>query len=240
VRLALAFVLLAAAASSACGNVISRNYEYEEEVFLGLDGSATVYVNASVPALVSLRGVALPLDPRARLDRQVVRELYESPVSHVASVTTSRREGRRYVHVRLTVPDVRGLAEAPLFKWSAYKYGEQDGHFEYSQLMGAAAGQPVGNVGWDGSELIAVRLHLPSRITFHNSPSRKIERGNIVVWEQPLAERLKGAPLEIIARMETQSILFRTLALFGAMGVLVVLTFIAAIWYVKSRKPLSP
>jgi hypothetical protein len=142
--------------------------------------------------------------------------------------------------VRLTVPDVRRLAEAPLFKWSAYTYGEQDGHFEYSQLMGPAAGQPVGNVGWDGSELIAVRLHLPSRITFHNSPSRKIERGNIVVWEQPLAERLKGAPLEIIARMETQSILFRTLALFGAMGVLVVLTFIAAIWYVKSRKPLSP
>jgi hypothetical protein len=36
--------------------------------------------------------------------------------------------------------------------------------------------------------------------------------------------------------METESILFRTLALFGAMGVLVVLTFIAAIWYVKSRK----
>jgi hypothetical protein len=37
--------------------------------------------------------------------------------------------------------------------------------------------------------------------------------------------------------METQSILFRTLALFGAMGVLVVITFIAAIWYVKSRRP---
>jgi hypothetical protein len=36
--------------------------------------------------------------------------------------------------------------------------------------------------------------------------------------------------------METQSILFRTLALFGAMGVLVVITFIAAIWFVRSRK----
>ena len=100
-RLAFALVLIAVLASIACGNVIARKYEYEEEIFLALDGSATVYVNASVPALVALRGVALPLDPRARLDRLVVRDLYETPVSHVASVTTSRREGRRYVHLRI-------------------------------------------------------------------------------------------------------------------------------------------
>ena len=106
--------------------------------------------------------------------------------------------------------------------------------------MQASAGKEVGNVGWDGDELIAVRLHLPSKVTYHNSPSRRIERGNIIVWEQPLAERLKGTPLEVQARMEKESILFRTLALFGAMGVLVVLTFIAAIWFVKSRKPASP
>jgi hypothetical protein len=43
--------------------------------------------------------------------------------------------------------------------------------------------------------------------------------------------------LTIEARMEKESILFRTLALFAAMGVLVVVTFIAAIWFVKSRKP---
>jgi hypothetical protein len=240
VRLAFAFVLIAVLASIACGNVIARKYEYEEELFLGLDGSATLYVNASVPALVALRGVKLPLDAKARLDRQVVRELYESPVSHVASVTTSRREGRRYVHVRITVPDVRRLAEAPPFAWSEYRYLEGDGQFEFSQTIRGAAGQGVGDVGWDGGELMAVRLHLPSVITFHNSPARKTERGNIVVWEQPLAERQKGTPLEVQVTMQNQSILFRTLALFGAMGVLVVLTFIAAIWYVKSRKPSTP
>ncbi len=103
--------------------------------------------------------------------------------------------------------------------------------------MGAAAAQGVGNVGWDGTELMAVRLHLPSKVTWHNAPSKRVERGNIVVWEQSLVERQKGVPVEIVARMETQSILFRTLALFGAMGVLVVLTFIAAIWFVKTRKP---
>jgi hypothetical protein len=237
VRLAFALLQIAALASIACGNVIARKYEYEEEVFLALDGSATVYVNASVPALVALRGVALPLDPAARLDRLAVRDLYETPVSHVASVTTSRREGRRYVHLRLNVADVRRLGDAPLFAWSNYQYREQDGQYEFTQKVGAAANQSVGNVGWDGTELIAVRLHLPSKVTFHDSPSKRIERGNIVVWEQNLAERQKGAPLEITARMETQSILFRTLALFGAMGVLVVITFIAVIWFVRSRQP---
>jgi uncharacterized membrane protein YqjE len=39
--------------------------------------------------------------------------------------------------------------------------------------------------------------------------------------------------------MEKDSILFRTLALFAAMGVLVVLTFVAVIWYVRSRRPAS-
>ena len=236
-RLAFALVLIAVLASIACGNVIARKYEYEEEVYLALDGSATVYVNASVPALVSLRGVKLPVDANARLDRQTVRDFYQSSVAQVASVTTSRREGRRYVHLRLNVSDIRKLGESPIFGWSRYLYRDYEGQYEYSQTMQGAAGQSVGNVGWDGSELIAVRLHLPSKVTFHNSPSRKVERGNIIVWEQALTERQKSAPLEVVARMETQSILFRTLALFGAMGVLVVLTFIAAIWFVKTRQP---
>ena len=235
-RPAFVLVVIAVLASIACGSVIARKYEYEEEIFLSLDGSATVYVNASVPALVALRGVPLPLDPNARLDRTVVRDIYSTPVSRVASVTTSRREGRRYVHLRIGVDDIRRLGEAAPFAWSTYRYLEGD-TFEFAQHMQASAAREVGNVGWDGDELIAVRLHLPSKVTFHNSPSRRIERGNIIVWEQPLSERIKGTPLEVEARMEKESILFRTLALFGAMGVLVVFTFIAAIWFVKSRKP---
>ena len=237
-RLAFALVLIAVLASMACGSVIARKYEYEEEVFLDLDGSATVYVNASVPALVSLRGLGLPIDGRARLDRQVVRDLYETPVSQVASVTTSRREGRRYVHLRITVDDIRRLGEAPPFAWSTYRFLEGDGQVEFSQTLRASAGQSVGNVGWDGSELAAVRLHLPSEVTFNNSPSPRM-RGNILVWEQLLTERLRGSPLEVQARMGNQSILFRTLALFGAMGVLVVITFIAAIWFVRTRQPVA-
>jgi hypothetical protein len=237
VRIALALVLLSVLLSLACANVIARKYEYEEEIFLALDGSATVYVNASVPALVALRGFKLPLDPNARLDRALVRDLYTTPATTVESVTLSRREGRRYVHLRLDVPDIQRLGEAPPFAWSAYRYLEGDATFEFGQQIDEAAGTAVGDVGWDGDELVAVRVHLPSVITEHNSPARKVERGNIVVWEQPLSERLKGVPLTIEATMQKESILFRTLALFGGMAVLVVFTFVGFIWFVKTRKP---
>ena len=236
-RLAFAAVLISVLVSLGCGNVIARKYEYEEEVFLALDGSATVYVNASVPALVALRGAKLPLDPGARLDRMAVRDLYATPVSTVESVTLSRREGRRYVHLRLAVPDIRRLSEAPPFAWSTYRYLEGHDRFEFGQQMGASAAHQVGDVGWEGDELIAVRLHLPSEVDYHNTPSRSGERGNIFVWDQPLTERLKGTPLIIEARMEKESILFQTLALFAGMAVLAALTFVGFIWFVKTRKP---
>ena len=235
-RLAFGLVLVSVLLSTACGGIVSRKYEYEEEIFLALDGSASVYVNASVPALVALRGMNLPLDPAARLDRQVVREIYTSPVTEVANVTTSRRDGRRYVHLRVNVADIRKLGDAAPFAWSQYRYQDKDGLFEYSQTVQDSAGKEVGNIGWEDNELVASRVHLPSKVEFHNSPARTIERGNIIVWEQPLAQRQKGTPLELTVRMQTESILFRTLTLFGMMMVAAALTFAAAIWFVKSRK----
>jgi hypothetical protein len=240
VRIALALVLLSIVLSLACANVVARKYEYEEEIFLALDGSATVYVNASVPALVALRGFKLPLDPNARLDRMVVRDLYNTPATTVENVTLSRREGRRYVHLRLDVPDITKLGEAAPFAWSNYRYLEAGDRFEFGQQINAAAGLDAGNAGWQGDELVAVRVHLPSRVDYHNSPTRRIERGNIIVWEQLLSERINSVPLAIEARMEKESILFRTLALFGGMAVLVVLTFAGFIWFVKTRKPQDP
>jgi hypothetical protein len=225
----------------ACGaNPLSRKYEYEEEVYVELDGSATVYVNAAVPALVALRGVDLPLDPAARLDRQDVRAIFESPVSRVANVSTSRRDGRRYVHVRLDVDDIRRLGEAPVFAWSIYRFDVSGESTRYAQAVGAAAGRDVGNVGWSGAELVAFRLHLPSRVSFHNSPSKEILRGNIIVWAQPLDERRQGAPLEIEVRMDSESILASTLLLFGSMILLVAITFALFIWFIRSRGPAAP
>lgn len=220
----------------ACGtNPLSRKYEYEEEVYVDLDGSATVYVNAAVPALVALRGLDLPLDPRARLDNGDVRAVFETAVSHVANLSTSRRDGRRYVHVRVDVQDIRRLGEAAPFAWSTYAWDVSGETAEYRQYVGEGAGRAVGDVGWTGHELVAFRLHLPSRVTFHNAPSRQILRGNIIVWEQPLPQRLEGVPVDIDVRMDSDSILENTLSLFAVMILLVALTFGGFIWFIRSR-----
>lgn len=230
-----ALILIAAIASASCRSLLSRKYEYEEDVYLALDGSATVYVNASVPALVALRGLNLDVNPRARLDRVAVREMFESPRARVASVSASRRDNRRYVHLRLEVPDIRRLGDAAPFAWSRYDVTRDETLLKYRQTMGASAARAVGDVGWTGRELIAVRLHLPSRVPFHNAPSKTIERGNIIVWEQPLAARAQGQPLDIEVHMETESILAQTLVLFGLMAALVALTFALVIWLVMRR-----
>jgi thiosulfate dehydrogenase [quinone] large subunit len=93
----------------------------------------------------------------------------------------------------------------------------------YRQTLGTSALRPgtLRNFGWDGSELVAFRLHLPSHIRYHNARDvstdqpRSVERGNIVTWEQQLADRLDGQPLTIEVRMDSQSILYRTLWLFA-------------------------
>lgn len=221
--------------SASCRGTFSRKYEYEEDVYLAVDGSATVYVNASVPALVALRGVDLDPSPRARFDRRKVRAIFESPYTQVASVTGSRRDNRRYAHLRINVPDVSKLGEAAPFAWSHYTFQRDGDLIKYEQKLGPSAARDVPNAGWAGSEVVAIRLHLPSRVPFHNAPSKEIERGNIIRWEQTLADRLKGQPIDIEVHMEAQSILVRTLALFGSMVALAALTFAFVIWLVMRR-----
>jgi hypothetical protein len=233
-------VLLVAVLSSSCAGTFSRKYEYDEDIHLALDGSATVYLNASIPALVALRGLDLDPDPRARFDRNKVRALYETPVSHVESLTTSRRDNRRYVHLRLAVSDMRRLSEAAPFSWSRYQLEPNGDVMIYRQTIGPSAGRDVRNAGWTGAEIVAFRLHLPSRVPSHNAPSRTIERGNIIVWDQPLVERIKGRPIAIEVEMDRQSILVRTLTLFGITVLLAGLTFAAAIWWVVRRARGAP
>ena len=207
-------ITMAAAGCSSSGGLF-RQYEYEEDVYLSLDGTATVYVNSSVPALDALRGTTLDTSPSARLDRDAVRAFYTTPVTHVTQVSQSRRSGRRFVHVRLDVDDVRRLGATAPFQWSRYDFRRQDDLYVYLQTIGASANKSVGDVGWSGNEVVAFRLHLPSKIAYHNARVENFKRGNILVWEQPLTSRLRSEPLVLDARMQTESILYRTLTLFG-------------------------
>lgn len=231
--LALTGIASLVAGCSGSGGVLKPQHEYEEEMYLDLDGSATVNINSSVAALVALRGVDLPLDPRARLDRLSVRALFEQPGADV-HVSVSRRDGRRFVHVTIQVDDLRQLAAIAPLAWSTYRFDRRDDVLEYRQTVGAPAGKDVGNVGWNGSEIVGFKMHLPSEILYENADD-DVQRGNILEWEQPLTSRLAGEPLQLEAHIATESILYQTLLLFGSTIVAAAATFALAIWWVARR-----
>ncbi len=241
-----AAVVVLASLLASCGgiNLLSRQYEYEEEIYLDTDGSAAIVVNASIPSLVALRGLALDASVDAAVDRDRIESLYSSPVSRVTRVSRPwRRDGRTFVQVRVETDDISKLSAVQPFGWSRYSFESVPGPSEgqttliYRQSVtnleiDTARVTPHG-VDWTGDELFAVRLHLPSKIAFHNAPSRRVERGNILSWEQPLEGRLRGAPLEIEVRMDGQSILYRTLGIFAMTLTAAVVLLAGAAYWVK-------
>lgn len=225
--------LLAAAALiltvSACGIAGRRQYEYEEQLYLFADGSATVVINASIAALVALHRMPLDPNPRARLDRAAIRELVSEPGLEISRVSRPwRRDGRQFIQIRAETDDVRKLSATKLFGWSNYTLEENEETRKYRQQVGGVPGAAPPGVTWDGSEVVAFKLHLPSRIIFQNV--RRLEdgapggpeRGNILTWEQRLTDRIQAKPIDMQVTLESGSILYRTLWVFG-------LSFAAAI-----------
>jgi hypothetical protein len=243
---AIALLLLAAAAfwfRSSLSDVFGKQYEYEEDLTISLDGSATLTINSSIAALVALRG--LDLDPAAQtVDRDRLRALYESPVTNVVSVPRPwRRRGRQFVQINLEIRDLGKVHETPPLAWSKYELIPTNGDTVFRQTVGASSLRrgTLKNVGWDGSEIVAFRVHLPSRIVSHNARDLEkdeptgVQRGNILAWEQHLADRLDNRPVNVEVRMESQSILYRTLWLFGGAFVAAVLTLGGLIWWTVRR-----
>lgn len=218
---------------------MKREYEYEEELYVALDGSATLNLNASVAALVALRGADLSVDPRARVSRGRVRAMFEGPGVEVSRVSLSRRDGRRFVHVSVDASALRRLQQLEPFSWSTYRIDRRSDVVAFRQVVGAPRGKPVGEVGWRGDEVVAFRMHVPSRIPFHNAPAG-VQRGNILEWDQPLSERLKGTPLDLQAHMEPDSILYSTLLLFGSTIVAAAMAFGGVLWWVTRKTSKTP
>lgn len=235
-----------AAVSLGCGGggLFGKVYEYEEDLYISLDGRADVIVNASLPALATLRGLGVEIDPSARVDRDRIRALYESPLTEVTRVSRPwRRDGRNFVQVRVSVDDIRRLSETGPFNWSKYELVGSESEYVFRQVVGPSAHRPgtLKNVGWKGSELVAFRVHFPSRILDHNArdletdePS-EIARGNILAWEQRLADRLDSQPITIEVKMDPQSILYRTLWLFAGAFSAAVLLMLAFVWWIRRK-----
>jgi hypothetical protein len=238
-RLRLAACVLAAATVAACSNPLGRQYEYDEQTYLAVDGSATVIVNSSLPALVALRGASLDPKPDGSADREAIRQMYQSAGCTVDKVGRFwYRRGRRFVQVQVSTNDVRTLSKCALLSWSAYSLGPDDeapGGLRFQQTVSPPAGKDPGTVNWDGSELMAFKLHAPSKIRFQNvkkldGSNGSTERGNILTWEQTLADRRTGKPIDMVVRMEATSILYTTVWLFVGAFAAAVLVLIGLIW----------
>jgi len=243
--------LALALTSAGCnGRILGRQYEYEEDLYLAPDGSATLIINASIASLVALRGFDLDVSPATRVSREVrdrIRAAYQSPIIDVTRVSPPwRRAGRPFVQIRLKVSDIRRLTEVPALSWSRYELTREGDQHVFRQTVGASALRrgTLQNVGWNGSEVVAFRLHLPSRIREHNARDLEtnetldVARGNILGWEQRLPDRLEGTPIAISVAMDSQSILHRTLWLFGGAFAAAVAVLALLIWFTmrKGRK----
>ncbi len=253
-------VATVAAALTACHGQrgpLGPEYEYEEDLTLALNGSATLIVNASVPALVALRGLPLNAELKTRGDQLTnqLQALYASPYTRVGRISNWTRHGRRYVGIHLTVSDVRELAKVAPFSWATYELREEGEQVVFRETLSKPAAAAVrdaalANAKLTGDEIVAFRLHLPARIRFQNShyldrpDSRPASRGNILTWEQRLGQRLEGKPIAYAAdrtsdvmeaRMDRQSILYRTLWLFGLAFLAALLAIAGVIWLTMRR-----
>ncbi len=222
--------------ATACSNPLGPKYEYEEQMYLKVDGSATVLIDASLAALVALRNLPVDQQSAATIDRDRLRTLFES--SGCGDVRVGQpwvRQGRRFVQVTIQTADVNTLHACGPLSWATYLFEKDAGGIHFEQTVGASAGVNPGQVNWDGSELVAFKLHSPSRIYFHNVKrlkdglDGKPDRGNILAWEQRLSDRRAGVPMHMEARIGAESILFRTLWLFGGAFLAAVIVLVALI-----------
>jgi len=257
VRVSVVIVLALALGACAGRSLLGPDYEYEEDLTLSMDGSATVVVNASIPALNALRGMSLSADVDARTDqlRDQVRALYESPYTTVGRISTWTRRGRRFVGIHVSTPDIRTLPKAAPFSWSKYELRTEGEQVYFRHVLSKPPPPVTPPPAWRGDEIIAFRLHLPARIRFQNAryldggESRPASRGNILTWEQRLQQRLEGKPIAYAedttpdvmeVRMDRESILYRTLWLFGIAFTAALAVLAGLIWLTMRRGRAEP
>jgi hypothetical protein len=252
-RAALLAIVLAAL-MAACGgrSPLGQEYEYEEDLTLSMDGSAVLVVNTSILALDALKGLSLDPDVAARTDqlRDRVRAFYESPYTTVGRISTWTRRGRRFVGIHVTIADIRELPKAAPFAGTAFRLQSEGEQVTFRETLAKPPAAVAPPPAWRGDEIVGYRLHLPARIRFQNSryldggESRPASRGNIITWEQRLHQRLEGKPIAYAedktpdvmeARMDRESILYRTLWLFGIAFAAALLVLAGLIWLTMRR-----
>lgn len=221
-----AWLLAAAIALHGCGT-----YEYEEEVFLDVDGSGRLRVSGSVPLLEAFH----VSDPSV----SSMTAKFEGTGFELESVRETERDGRRFIHVQGSFADWNALCAHPAFTGRDCRLdASSDRELAIHLTLPTPDGGPPANV--DADALLALRFHFPSTVSYHNSPSG-IERGNIIEWERTVSEQFDATELVVEATFERRSVLATTIGVVGtAVGIVALAVALALYWMVrKGREQLA-
>ena len=218
-------VLLLLLAGTGCGA-----YEYEEEVYLEVDGSGEIRMSGSTTAVAALHG----LDEATA---ESAKALFEGEGVELLSALETERERRKFVHVQARFSDWEKLCRIPAFRARRCRLakGEEGLALELS-LPSPRAAAPE---SLDPQALLALRYHFPGTIQYHNSPG-DIERGNILSWKRTLREHFAGRPLDLAVRFDRRTILAATARVMGLALGLVLASIATALWVMvrKGRRQL--
>jgi hypothetical protein len=214
-------------------------YEYEHEIWLQVDGSGVVNITGRPALWTAFK--SLPLDesdPEAM--KTAARKLLEDSGLEVRRVTVTKRRGHRYLFVSAAFQDVNRISYTRAFPDLRVGLRREDGRLSMDgSWQRPIEALPGGEKDRDG--LVAVRLHLPSKVYSHRHAADGVERGNILGWRQDTAAALEGGRLDFGATMDARSILSSTVMLFAGAVVLAVVLLSAALWAVvrQGRKDLG-
>jgi hypothetical protein len=193
-------------------------YEYEEEAFVQVDGAGTIRVSGSSEILESIAG--RKLDSVETLAPLVIGD----GVSLVSKRETERGH-RRFFHVEARFDDWNDLCRGSWFqdRRCGLRIEENETELLFSFPTTRGTGAAI-----DPEAELAVRVHFPGTVRYQNARG-DVERGNIVSWRRSARDYFSGAPHEIEARFDRESILSDALRILLLAVVLVVATVSIAI-----------
>jgi hypothetical protein len=225
----LAVALLLAATLRGC-----VRYEYEHEIWLKVDGSGQVTVTGRPGLWTAFKGLPLDENGDPAAMKKAARALFERSGLAVRKVTVVRRRGHRYLYVSADFKDVNRISYTPAFPDLRVGVRREAGRLKLDgSWQRPLEAIPGGADARDG--LMAVRLHLPSKVYSHRRAAEGLERGNILGWRQETGAALDGGRIEFGAELDERSILFSTVMLFAGAVVLAVLLLALALWVLVRR-----
>lgn len=197
---AVRLLLLAALSSFCTGCAGCTAYEYEEDVFLDVDGSGRMRVSGSREILRALHGEHG--GSASRLGAHFDRAGFE-----LTSARETERDGRPFLHVEGRFAAWETLCRHPAFENRVCRLAGEDETLGLELRVPAPEGRIPKGVPADG--VVGFRFHLSSTVREHSSPE-PVQRGNILVWERSAADHFGGTPVDVRIRFDRRSVLATT------------------------------